>query len=218
MLQIKINLFLKHLLKMAVILIGFKNHSDESLVVEAGQIKFSMTNNAHFPSPVPTLTELKDTTDEYSAALDNMGNGANATLLKNEKRKKLEDTLKRLGLYVETVADGNEVIAESSGFKLRNKPSPVGVLPKPANFKVIPAPAKGSVKLSIDKIHGAKTYLFEYKLNANATDDRWINILDSQSSLVISNLLSGQEYIFRVVGIGSNPTRVYSDEVSSFVL
>ncbi len=203
---------------MPIIIINFQNHSDQSFLVEAGQIKFSMINNANFPSPVPTMKEVQDDTDEFSNALDNMGNGANTTLVKNEKRKKLESTLKRLGLYVETVADGNEIIAESSGFKLRNKPSPVGILPKPANFKVLPALGKGSVKLSIDKIYGAKTYQFEYKPSSDATNNTWAIAADSQSSLILNNLLSGQEYTFRVVGVGSNPTRIYSDEVSSFIL
>ncbi len=203
---------------MSLLIMSFKRHSDQLILVEAGQIKFSMTNNANFPAPAPTLTELQDDMDAFSAALDNMGNGINATLVKNEKRKKLETSLKFLGLYAEIIAKSNEIIAESSGFKLRSKPSPVGILPKPSNFKVIPAAAKGSVKLSIDKIHGAKTYLFEYKLSTDATNNNWAVASDPQSSLIVSNLLSGQEYNFRVVGIGSNPTRVYSDEVSSFVL
>ncbi len=203
---------------MGLINISYKNYSDQSLLVESGQVKFSMTKNIHFPDPVPGLDELEVDIDKYSAALDNMGNGVNATLVKNEKRKKLQETLKKLGLYVETVADGNAIIAGSSGFRLKAKSSPIGVLPKPSNFKVMPGLSRGSIKLSVGKIHGAKMYQFEYKPGTNLTDDNWKNETDSHSSIVINNLQSGQEYTFRAVGLGTNPTRVYSDEVNSFVL
>jgi hypothetical protein len=203
---------------MPLVIINFKNLADETLQTDARHIKHSMTDNADLPNPEPTVEQLGIDIDEYSESLDNLGTGVHSTLIKKEKRKKLEGTLREMGIYVESVAKGDIIIAESSGFKLRAKPSPVGVLPKPSMIKVVPAPAKGSVKLSINKISGAKNYLFQYKLGSNMTDDRWIDIIDSQSSVVISNLQSGQEYIFRVVAIGTNPTRVYSDEVKSFVL
>jgi hypothetical protein len=203
---------------MTTINTGFTNHSDHGLHTDASHIRHNMTDNDNFPDPVPTIDKLGKDLDEYSAALDNMGKGMNATLVKNEKRKNLEETLTLLGHYVETVANGNEIIAESSGFKLKAKPSPVGILPKPVNFKVVPAPVKGSVKVSVNRIHGAKTYRFEYKLSANVTDNRWMDVVHPQSSAVISDLISGQEYLFRAVAIGSNPTRVYSDVISSFVL
>ncbi|MGB4776389.1 MAG: fibronectin type III domain-containing protein [Daejeonella sp.] len=202
---------------MALITISFKNSSDQDFLVDAGQIKFSMTGNANFPDPNPSLDEIQEGIDEYSAALDNMGNGTGATLIKEEKRAKLEKKLKKLGLYVESAADGNAVIAESSGFKLRDKGSPVGVLAK-AYLKVVPGPAKGSLHLSVDKVRGAKMYQFEYKLSSDTSNDSWKIVVNSQTSVVISNLVSGEEYVFRVAGLGTNPTRVYSDEVKSFVL
>lgn len=43
-------------------------------------------------------------------------------------------------------------------------------------------------------------------------------VITSRASAVISDLTSGQQYTFRAVVIGANPARIYSDEISSFVL
>lgn len=203
---------------MTLISLNFRDHSSENLLVEARQIKFNMTDNPNFPAPDPGLDELGENIEEYSVALDNMGNGMGATLVKDDKREILESKLKDLGLYVEKVAKGNKTVAESSGFKLRDKPESIGVVAKGSNLKAVPGPARGSIKLSVDKIHGAKMYQFEYKLSSENSDANWTLVTNSQSSVIISNLVSGEEYTFRVVGLGTNPTRVYSDEVRSFVL
>ncbi|MGB4774748.1 MAG: fibronectin type III domain-containing protein [Daejeonella sp.] len=203
---------------MALINISFKDLSDENLLVKAGQIESNMTGNVNFPDPDPGLDELGTCKEEYSEALDNLGKGTGSTLVKDAKRKKLEKVLRNLGLYIERIADGDEIIAETSGFTLSAKRDRVGILEKGSNLKAVPGPGKGSVKLSVNKIHGAKTYLFEYKLSSDMTNDNWKVVVASQKTVIINGLISGQEYTFRVAGAGANPTRVYSDEIRSFVL
>jgi len=46
----------------------------------------------------------------------------------------------------------------------------------------------------------------------------WTSINSTKAKLVVSNLTSGVQYAFRVAGIGANPTVVYSDIVTSYVL
>lgn len=203
---------------MTLINISFKEFSDEDLLVEAGQIETNMTGNDNFPEPDPGLEELGTCREDYSVALNNMGNGKGSTLVKDAKRKKLEKVLRSIGLYVERIADGDEIMAETSGFRLSAKRDRLGILDKGSNLKAVPGPTKGSVKLSVNKIHGAKIYQFEYKLSSDLTNDNWKVTNASQKSVIINNLVSGQEYAFRVAGVGANPTRVYSDEIRSFVL
>lgn len=49
-------------------------------------------------------------------------------------------------------------------------------------------------------------------------ETKWDHHLASASSVNIANLKSGKQYAFRVTAIGSDPNRVYSDVVTSFVL
>lgn len=203
---------------MTLVKVNFSRVSAPAFLADARHIHFSMTNNSNFPDPEPRLDELQESINEYSTALDNMGNGMGATLVRDDKREKLENKLKILGYYVEKIADDNRIIAESSGFKLRVKWGRIGILAKGSDLKATPGPVKGSIKLRVNKIRGARIYQFEYKLSSDSSNDNWIIITHTKTSLIISDLVSGQEYTFRVVGIGTNPVRVYSDEVRSFIL
>ncbi|MGB4776084.1 MAG: fibronectin type III domain-containing protein [Daejeonella sp.] len=203
---------------MTLVKVNFSRVSAPAFLADARHIHFSMTNNSNFPDPEPGLDELQECIDEYSAALDNMGNGMGATLIRDDKRKKLQKKLKILGYYVEKIAGDNRIIAESSGFKLRSKWCRIGILEKGSNLRATPGPVKGSIKLRINKIRGARIYQFEYKLSSDNSNDNWKVATATKTSVIISGLISGQEYAFRVAGIGTNPVRVYSDEVRSFVL
>ncbi|WP_394993605.1 hypothetical protein [Emticicia sp.] len=44
------------------------------------------------------------------------------------------------------------------------------------------------------------------------------NSSNTSTSIMVTSLQSGKEYTFRVVGVGNNSTRIYSDIFNSFVL
>lgn len=203
---------------MAKIRINVSVLNDAELLVEASQIIASMTGNIYFPNPVPPLSEVKDAYEAYDAAMAAMGTGKDATATKNKARGVLEQVLKELGLYVQLNGKGDEAILKSTGFKLASKPAPVGILPKPINFVAIPAEAPGAVKLSMKAIDGASSYLYEYTMAPSTPASNWEPVITPRASTVVDALTSGQKYIFRAVGIGANPTRIYSDEISSYVL
>jgi hypothetical protein len=93
----------------------------------------------------------------------------------------------------------------------------VGILPKPEKFKVENGPNSGSVKLSLDKIKGAKSYCFEYTPAPLTDSSVWLVRVVTARSHTIEGLVSGQQYAFRVSGIGADPTVVYSDVLTKFV-
>jgi hypothetical protein len=202
---------------MARIKTGFSTFTDAGLLVEAAQIITSMTGNAYFPNPVPPLSEVEDAYDAYKEAIA-ATSGKEATMTKNKTRAVLERLLGELALYVQLNSKGDEVVLGSTAFRMVSKRVPVGVLPKPSNFTAVPGDMRGSIKLSLKSIDGANSYVYEYTTAPSTPTSNWETIITPRASTVVDDLTSGQKYTFRAVAVGANPTRIYSDEISSYVL
>ncbi len=199
--------------------ISFRSFKDAELVQKTEHILQSMTGNADFASPIPSLVAVKAAKDKYSIALGKALDGTKQdTSLKNQARADLEGLLHDLAMYVQLNGKGDEAIIISSGFDLAKTPAPVGILSKPYDFSVANNGRKGCIDLSLYTISGAKTYLYEYTEAPASATSVWHIITDTAASITIKGLQSGKEYAFRVAGVGSDPTRVYSDVIMSFVL
>ena len=197
------------------ILVDFSHYRDAELDQKANFIIGSMSGNAAFPDPVPDIAAITMANDEYITARRDAETGDHEKIaIKNQKRAILEDLLGKLGLYVQANGKNDEAILISSGFSLKKDREPVGMLPKPTGFSVH-ATEQGMVQLDLNAIKGADSYRFEYRL---PEDPNWTVRISTKSDLLLTGLESGKQYEFRVAGIGSNPERVYSDVLHSFVL
>ena len=194
--------------------ISFRNYKDTDLEQKAQHVMQCMTGNANFINPTPTLAEVQACIDKYAIALGNVVDGSKQdTAIKNQARVSLESLLHNLGLYVQLNSKDDEAIMLSSGFDLSKTPTPIGVLPKPANFSTGKNINKGSIDLSLNAIKGAKSYQYEYTDAPVTATSVWHVVTDTSTAITISSLISGKEYSCRVAGIGSDPTRVYSDVI-----
>ena len=194
---------------------GFTRYTENGLLIKSQTIETSMTGNPVYPTPIPALTDVAGVIAAYNGNLSAPPSKEN-TQEKRQNRLVLIDLLNRLALYVTTTG---ESLAEweSSGFSLTSLPQPVGVLAKAQNFTVKPFQA-GSINLSLNKIDGADGYCFQYTQVVAGEPLAWESVQSTKTRITISSLSSGTQYAFRVYGIGSNPTIVYSDQVNSFVL
>lgn len=195
---------------------SFLTYAQTKLLQKAQTIYQSLTDNPAFPDPTPNLAALNVAIAAYAFTLSAPPSKAN-TQLKKQNRAALIAVLNQLAMYIQVTGNGNAAIYETSGYSLTKLPQPVGILSKPVNFKVRPA-YTGAVKLSLTKIDGADSYCFEYTSAPLTEESTWVSIQSSKASTIISNLNRGGQYVFRVTGIGSNPTCVYSDEITSYVL
>lgn len=201
------------------ILTGFSRYSDPDVLVKAKEINSHMANNVNFANPIPTLADLTVLITAFELSLANAASGSKLeTSLKNQKRDLLEEGLTNLAFYVQANGKNDEAILLSSGFEMQKSKTPIGILPKPENFKVLPGNSVGSVKVSVNKITGADSYLFEYTDAPVTANSIWLVLPSSKSNNTISGLISGKQYAFKVTGVGSNPEQVFSDVVLSFVL
>jgi len=201
------------------IITSYSKLRDDDLDTKSQVIINSMKDNANYLSPVPDLQELSKIRDAYVSALTAKQSGnKQATALKNETREALEAQLMALAMYVQLNCKNNEVIALSSGFDLAKARSPIGALPAPTDFKVVNSAGSGNFTLSCKKVVGAKSYIFEYTLAPVTGDSVWTAQSGSAKTFTLEGLTPGQQYAFRMAGVGADPKMLYSDILLRFTL
>lgn len=193
---------------------SFNRKSDAELEVKTAGVIAGLSNNPWFTTPIPTLEEVKIALDAFSnAVVEAREGGKTEILVRDQKRKGLIDLLEKLALYVQLTSD-DEAVLSSSGFSLAKTPEPVGILAKPQGFSVHPE-MPGTIKVMLNAIKGAGSYLYE---NRKKGEEIWRVTAHTKSNLLLTGLESGVLYEFRVAGVGSDPQRVYSDTLSSYIL
>lgn len=201
------------------ILRSFKRYKENELNVKTSAIIRSLSENPHFPNPQPSLEEINQSRMAFVDALVASKTGSKqATLHKKDCRSILEKQLELLGLYVNMNCLDNEVIAKSSGFEIKKKGKPVGILAKPSNLIVVNGPVKGTLIANIDRINRAKSYIYQITTAPVTETSIWETHIISRKKIIFENLVSGTEYAIKVAAVGKEPILVYSDVVFSYVL
>jgi hypothetical protein len=197
---------------------SFVKCTDAQLEIESQVILDKMTGNTYFPTPVPTLEQLKAARKAYETALAQVpGGGKEKVVIKNQKKGELANLLSSLALFVEQNSQDNEAIALSSGFDLAKKPAPVGNLPKPEKLLLADGTNPGEIEVSVESVKGAKSYFLQYTPDPLAPDSIWQSIPGTKSKITVKNLPSVKKYWFRVAGVGASPTLNFSDSLSRVV-
>ena len=197
------------------IITSFSRYSDADLEQKAELIADSMTNNANFESPEPAISVLQAATTAFDTAIIKAKEGGKTEkLIRELKREELIVILDKLALYVQMKGDGNDAALSSSGFSLSKTRNIVGALPKPQNF-ALHVEKVGKITLSLKPVRGAKSYLYEYRKKG---EEVWDIMVYTKTTLVLTDLQSGQLYEFRVAPVGSSTEKTYSDVLSSYVL
>jgi len=203
------------------VLINFASskYTDEALATKANNILDKVEGSVAFQGAQPIVQELRVANTNYIVALGKVEGGSKEdTVIKNNCRKTVETLLKKLAGVVQTVSDGDEAIILSSGMDVNKKPSTVGKLAKPENFTVKPGDNKGSALLMCDAVEYADFYEFEHTELPITPTSFWTKDTTKKRKYEKTGLGSGKEYAFRVTGAGTDPSRVYSDIITSYIL
>ncbi len=201
---------------MAKLIIDLSKLRDSELDNKAQTVIDNTAANAIvFSNPIPALTDVESILGEYRTSLAAAaGKDTHAVEVKKEKRRELEQVLRKLALYIEQQANGNRAILLSSGFDVWKTREPNGICPKPGRFKV-ENPAPGRVKMSVKPNKMARMYQFEYRL---AGDTAWMVHDSSRSSVILEGFEAAKLYEFRAVLRGTNPARTYSDVITMYIV
>jgi hypothetical protein len=194
-------------------------YTDLELSNKTSHVVEEMTDNPHFTTPSPPLADISEVNGAYIQSLNKVEGGSKEdTVIKNNYRKMVETLLKREADYVQTTSEGDEAIILSSGFDVNKKPAMVGPLDKATGLQITPGSNKGSIMANCNVLSNADFYEFEYTEAPIAPNCIWIVKTSTKHKILIEGLTSGKQYVFRVAGAGSDPSRNWSDEISSFVL
>ena len=194
-------------------------YTDEALVTKTNNILDRVDGSPTFQSAQQIIQELRVANTNYINALAKVEGGSKEdTAIKNNCRKTVETLLKKLANAVQTISDGDEAIILSSGMDVNKKPGTVGKLAKPENFTVKPGDNKGSALMMCDAIEYADYYEFEHTVLPVTPTSIWLKDTSKKRKLQKEGLESGKEYAFRITGVATDPSRVYSDIITSYVL
>jgi hypothetical protein len=199
--------------------VSTSKYADSELTVKTGHIVEKLTDNLNFKDPDPALAIITAANNAFLASIAKAQNGTKEdTVIKNNCRAALETLLKSEADYVQRVSNGDEAIILSSGFDVNRKQGTIGQLDKPTNLTLKPGSNRGTLLFSCDVVANASFYVIEYTEGPVTADSVWIQTTTTKHKLLIEGLTSGKQYFFRVAGGGSDPSRVWSDIVSSYVL
>jgi hypothetical protein len=151
--------------------VNFSGEADGNLSGPAHNIHTKMVANvATFASPPVAMPAFSDIIDAWDLALEQaQGGGIDRTTAKNNARDALEDALRKLGGYVNTIADGDLAKIELSGFPSYDTSHPQtggGVAFVPQNLRLERTPVSGGV---IAKWQGDGSRAV-YELQTNTSD------------------------------------------------
>ena len=182
----------------------------EKKIVKTRFIVTSMTGNANFGTPSPTLATITTNVNALEAAhIAAKGGGKDDTANMRAKEAVLDLSLKLLGYYVEGIASANAANAEaiilSAGMDVRGKRANFA-----RGFEVSATGNIGEVRLQREAISRGS---YEYQMSTDiSTDANWQRIYSgTRARIVMSGLVSGTRYYFRSAGIDKNGLSPWSD-------
>jgi len=194
-------------------------YPDSEFKVKCDTVIADLTNNVNFPTLADKALAIKKENDNFAGLLARMPEGnKQVTLAKNQSRMALVDLMGSTALQVQDISNGDEQLILSAGFDVRRKSAPVGELERIETVIAKPGSSRGSLEISWDVIPNAYMYEIEYCESPNSPDSKWIRLSTTKHKIIIDGLIRGKAYAIRVAAAGSDPKRVWSDEIVSYVM
>lgn len=180
--------------------IGMSGQSIATVILRATVVYENLTGNPNFPTPNPDLTTYDAAIKDLVSAqtqLTGAGGGKDLTALRNTALNNVKSLTRQLAAYVDNVADGNGDIILSSGFELRNLPSPIGYL-SPPDLKVVFGEGRevqvGVLRAYHGGVRGRTSYVYRIRKSDGNSAEPWSEVENSARSHTFTGLSSGALY------------------------
>jgi len=199
------------------IIFDFMRGSDISLERRAINVCNSINGNPHFISPMPTIQQLIEDTQAYTAGLSAARTRDLVKIAeKNALRTQLRTSLSNTANYVTAAAMGNRAIMISAGFAVSPENTAVVLAESIKNFTAMQGKNSGELLLSLSKPDGALSYSFYYAI-AGGDQLVWAHVVSRKIKVTLKDLQPGKTYNCYVVAYGSNEWQLTSDTITKIV-
>ncbi len=186
--------------------LGFSLLNDAQFEDYAMFVKSQLTINASsFPDLTPDMSTLSIDLNNFQVAAVSARTGAKTAIAtRNDARVKLECTLTYMANSCSEIANGDVTLFELSGFEVRSKPTPSGILPAPSNFELTLGPVEGTLGAKFKRVKNSRVYEI-YFGQWNTDPDTWTDhiMTTGSRSAIITDLSSNQRYSARCRAIGA---------------
>lgn len=191
---------------------GFEAMSDLDFLGKVHYIVAEMTAHiANFPTPNPPLATVSTLAGDFQVAINEAeAGGSLERSIRDAKKLELIDTMHSLSNYVLFTADGDRLVAESSGFTIAKDPTPQPPIEKPVGIQLFDGPNAGEMLLVFKAVKGAKGYVYQVSLDP-LDETKWTTVYGTTRKNLFTGLESGKKYYVRVAAFGVNKQVVYSD-------
>jgi hypothetical protein len=172
-----------------------------AIIAHAQAIVTSMTDNPHFPSPVPALWVVsKAVTDLQNAEAAVLTRAKGKAAIRNAKQTMVGSLLQQLRGYVQVTADGDPdnaaAIIESAGMTLKKQPTL-----RPRVFSAKPGSVSGEIKVVCPTAGHRASYDWEYSIDSGVN---WLAMPSSlQASTKLEGLTPGTSVMFKYRSVTS---------------
>jgi hypothetical protein len=192
-----------------------KRESD--LVRTSNRVIDEMDNNPDYPDPPAALAELKKEVPVFQEAHVNALSGDKKKVsIKNDKKAIILALLQILADYVTVKSKGDRTLILSGGFDVAGENGSSNAVPSIETLEVELGNA-GEATTRAKNTTGVKAYVHQYTKEPPGVHTEWIGVGSSQGEHTFEGLTSDKRYWFRVVVVGTNNQRAYSQVVSRVI-
>ena len=187
----------------------------DQLVAIANNIKTSMTGNASFTAPNPTLTvfgtKITDATAKVAAYNASVTTSQAAMADRDTSLESLRQTMRQLAAYVENASGGDAAKIESAGMGVRAAATKIGVPAQVLNLVLTAGDFDGTLDAACDAVYGASSYEIQTSADPMTATSWAFKMTSSKSSATLEGLTSGAKVWVRVRAIGAAGPGPWSD-------
>jgi hypothetical protein len=193
--------------QMKKIKLNFQQLKRTGTIQLARNVKTALTTNPNVPTPNPTPTVLGTKADAVEEAVNDHEAAKDEVNAKRAARDaallELEAALRTEAQTVELACGGDLTKLSTTGFDLRDDPSPVGTPEQVQNLTVKASDNEGALKASWKKVRGANSYEIETSPDP-ITLTSWVRKdIVTKTRVEVNSFTSGQKIWVRVRAIGA---------------
>lgn len=192
--------------------------NENDLTVTIDRVVEKMDNNPDFADAPDALKRIKELQPLYRLARANaQSRDKEMVAVKNVTKVQALKEMQQLHEYVFAKSKGDATIILSSGFDVTPETRNRNTQPPSIETLIVELGEAGEATMRVKNVTGIKAYIHQYTTETPTANTVWASEGSSDGAYTFQGLVSGQRYWFRVVAIGYNKQRSYSQVISKVI-